>query len=127
MRKKYQQVGNAVPLGLGEALGRSLVAASEEEPDEELVGRFETFNLDLLSKLARRPRTIVNPPRMRKDDEENTISDWHGDGERMRDDAFQYVPVELAEELEARVGRQPARARRHGGNASHIADEAQTG
>ena len=40
------QVGNAVPLGLGEALGRALLAASEDEPDEKLLGRFETFNLD---------------------------------------------------------------------------------
>lgn len=127
VRKKYEQVGNAVPLGLGEALGRALLAASEEEPDEKLLGRFETFNLDLLSKLARRPRTIVNPPRMRKDDEKNTISDWHGDGERMRDDAFEYVPAELAEELESRVGRQPKRASRNGASTSHATDEAQAG
>ena len=95
VRKKYEQVGNAVPVGLGNAIGQALLASSRSHCRSERLGRVECFNLDLLSKLTRRPKTIVNPPRMRNDDEDQTISDWHGDGPRMRDDAFDYVPPDM--------------------------------
>lgn len=103
VRKKYEQVGNAVPIGLGKAIGEALRAASRTRSDAEQLGRVECFNLDLLAKLCRRPRTIVNPPRMRGKIDDETISDWHGMGPRMRDDAFDYVPVELVERLRAMV------------------------
>ena len=114
VRKKYEQVGNAVPLGLGKALGRTLVSASEDKSERRLLGRFETFNLDLLGKLTRRPKTIVNPPRMRQDDQDNTISDWYGNGDRMRDDAYAYVPAELAEEFESQIARSSPKSRQNG-------------
>lgn len=100
VRKKYEQVGNAVPVGLGKAIGKALIGASRSHVRTDRLGRFETFNLDLLAKLTRRPRTIVNPPRMRGDDQENTISDWYGDGHRMRDDAYEYVPDHLADKFD---------------------------
>ena len=113
VRKKYEQVGNAVPIGLGMAIGKSLIAAARSHAREERLGRFETFNLDLLAKLTRRPKTIVNPPRMRRDDEENTITDWYGDGHRMRDDAYDYVPDHLVEEFESLIAPGPRRSRRN--------------
>ncbi len=100
VRKKYVQVGNAVPIGLGTAIGKSLITAARSHAREERLGRFETFNLDLLAKLTRRPKTIVNPPRMRHDSEEETIADWYGDGNRMRDDAYDYVPDQLIGKFE---------------------------
>jgi DNA (cytosine-5)-methyltransferase 1 len=99
VRKKYEQVGNAVPIGLGGAVGNALRAASRTHSNPERLGRIECFNLDLLSKLSRRPLTIVNPPRMRGEVEEETLSDWHGEGPRMRDDAFDYVPAEMLDDL----------------------------
>ena len=123
VRRKYEQVGNAVPIGLGAAIGTTLIAASRSHVSEDRLGRFETFNLDLLDKLTRRPKTIVNPPRMRQDDEQNTIADWHGDSQRMRDDAHDYVPAELAEEFEGLIAQSSRRARRSGRAASHTADE----
>lgn len=109
VRKKYEQVGNAVPIGLGTAIGRELIAASDTEARRERLGRFESFNLELLARLSRRPKTIVNPPRMRQDDEHNTITDWYGDSARTRDDAYDYVPAHLAETFEAIVARRSAR------------------
>lgn len=100
VRKKYEQVGNAVPTGLGAAVGRALLTAARSHARPERLGRFESFNLDLLAKLARRPKTIVNPPRMRKDDAENSLSDWYGEVPRMREDAFDYVPPELQEQFQ---------------------------
>jgi DNA (cytosine-5)-methyltransferase 1 len=110
VRKKYEQVGNAVPIGLGKAVGYSLRDASRTHSNTERHGLMECFNLDLLSKLCRRPRTIVNPPRMRSDAKDETISDWHGHEPRLRNDAFDYVAKELADELRRIVGKPSARA-----------------
>ena len=107
VRRKYEQVGNAVPIGLGKAVGQALLQASRTHPNSDRLRRFECFNLDLLSKLCRRPRTIVNPPRMRRVVKNETISDWHGAEPRMRDDAFDYVAAGLAEELRGMISRSP--------------------
>ena len=104
VRKKYEQVGNAVPIGLGKAVGEALRAASHTHVNTERLGRMDCLNLDFLSKLSRRPRTIVNPPRMRDDVKDETISDWYGDGPRMRDDAFDYVPPGMMEDLHKLIG-----------------------
>ena len=122
VRKKYEQVGNAVPIGLGAAIGTTLIAASRSRVSEDMLGRFETFNLDLLGKLIRRPKTILNPPRMRQDDEQ-TIADWHGDSQRMREDAHDYVPAELAKDFESLVAQSSRRTRRYGRVTSHTADK----
>lgn len=100
VRQKYEQVGNAVPLGLGKAIGEALLAADKQEAAGSRHGRVECWNLDLLAKMSRRPRTIVNPPRMRKDTKTDTISGWHQEGPRMREDALEYVPPERLEELQ---------------------------
>lgn len=112
VRQKYEQVGNAVPLGLGEAIGQALVAAQAQEEVGRGHGRIECWNLDLLAKMSRRPRTIVNPPRMRKDTKEATISDWHQEGSRMRGDALEYVPPERLEELKLLIAAGGRRASR---------------
>ncbi|MBB6251464.1 DNA (cytosine-5)-methyltransferase 1 [Nitrospirillum iridis] len=99
VRQKYEQVGNAVPVGLGKAIGQALIAAQAQEGTGRSYGRVECWNLDLLAKMLRRPRTIVNPPHMRNDTKGSTISDWHQEGSRMRADAFEYVPPERLNEL----------------------------
>lgn len=111
VRKKYEQVGNAVPLSLGGAAGNALRETMKTPSASGRKGRVECWNLDLLTKLSRRPRTIVNPPRMRDDSEEVTISDWYGGLGRMRTDALAYVPPELREELMVRIGMKELRDR----------------
>jgi DNA (cytosine-5)-methyltransferase 1 len=73
------------------------------------LGQVECFNLDLLTKLTKRPKTIVNPPRMRNDTETETIGGWYEGPGRMRRDALAYAAPEIAAELRARV-RLPADA-----------------
>ena len=99
VRKKYEQVGNAVPLGLGEAIGRSIRKVMRSRKLHRRKGKVECWNVNLLVRLSHRPRTIVNPPRMRKDASRETISDWYDGEPRLRDDALQYIPPELAEQL----------------------------
>jgi DNA (cytosine-5)-methyltransferase 1 len=97
-----------VPIGLGKAIGETLITCSRNRSDEARLGSFVCFNLDLLAKLTRRPKTIVNPPRMREDSEESTISGWYGDSRRMRDDAFDYVPPGMLGKLEEMAFRKKA-------------------
>jgi DNA (cytosine-5)-methyltransferase 1 len=127
VRKKYEQVGNAVPLGLGEAAGRAILKAMDEKSQDASLGTVHCWNLELLAKLSRRPRTIVNPPRMRKDSAEETISDWHDGNGRMRRDALDYVPPELEEKLRALIGADQmsrrAGKRSTGQPAATISDE----
>jgi len=112
-RKKYEQVGNAVPLGLGTAIGQALLNAMQTRASKSRLGRVECHNLDLLAKLSRRPKTIVNPPRMRSDTKTETITNWFGTLSRFRDDALGYAPPSLAAELDALIlghKRKPAPA-----------------
>jgi DNA (cytosine-5)-methyltransferase 1 len=104
VRKKYEQVGNAVPLGLGEAAGRAVLAAMGKSGAEDRKGKVECWNLDLLTRLAKRPKTIVNPPRMRKDTAESTLEGWYETAGRMRRDALEYAPPELTAALRAQMG-----------------------
>ncbi|MGP1394590.1 MAG: DNA cytosine methyltransferase [Inquilinaceae bacterium] len=126
VRKKYEQVGNAVPIGLGAALGSALISAARTHSRSERLGHFECHNLDLLAKLTRRPKTIVNPPRMRQDRPEDTITEWYGDGPRMRDDAFDYVPQEFREQFEGLVGRVAPPTTEHS-SLAHDQDTAEKG
>lgn len=103
MRKKYEQVGNAVPLSLGEAAGRALLDVIALPSVTGRQGRVECWNLDLLTKLTKRPRTVVNPPRMRNDTATETISDWYEGPGRMRRDALAYAASEVEAELRARM------------------------
>jgi hypothetical protein len=67
------------------------------------LGHVECFNLDLLTKLTKRPRTIVNPPRMRNDTETETITNWYKEPGRMRRDALAYAAPEIRDDLRARM------------------------
>ena len=105
VRKKYEQVGNAVPVGLGKVIGHALIETARSHSREDRLGLFETFNLDLLANLTRRPKTIVNPPRMRKDDDQNTLAAWYGDSQRTREDPYDYVPAQHAMKFASLVTR----------------------
>ena len=75
--QQYLQLGNAVPLGLGEAAGRSMRAAMDlGQPGTRPLGAVTCSNRDLLERLAKRPRTILNPVRMRKVKELAAAKEW---------------------------------------------------
>lgn len=117
VRKKYEQVGNAVPLGLGETIGCALLKASRSRRSAGRKKRVECFNLDLLESLCKRPKTIVNPPRMRNDTPTKTITKWYNGAKRNRDDALAYVPKQLLQDFKTRLGKrwpQPAAQRSKG-------------
>lgn len=67
LSNQYEQVGNAVPPPLAAAVGRELMRLLEE-PKRRRPGKrgvIACTSEDLVQRFAKRPRTIVNPPRMR--------------------------------------------------------------
>lgn len=63
--QKYIQIGNAVPIGLGSAIGESIKKAIRSKKKITVKG-VTCENQDLLNRLQKRPRTMLNPARMRK-------------------------------------------------------------
>ena len=66
VRQKYTQVGNAVPVGLGFAIGAALRKAMRSRTRTRFRGKVVCLTADVLERLRARPRTVLNPDRMRR-------------------------------------------------------------
>lgn len=73
--QKYKQIGNAVPIGLGRAIARSVRVAMRSRKKVMLRG-VTCENVDLLKRLQARPRTMLNPARMRKVKDSTLTAKW---------------------------------------------------
>ena len=110
LRSKYRQLGNAVPVGLGELLGREVIRASKRRRRKGLLGRVECHDLELLDRLSARPRTRLNPPRMREEPEDKVRSAWRDGRPAWRDDATTFAPDYLVGSVgKVKVAREVAR------------------
>lgn len=74
--QKYQQIGNAVPIALGAAVGRELKLAVRRRMNKTLCGQIICTDKEFLRRLSVRPRTILNPRRMRKVKELKAAREW---------------------------------------------------
>lgn len=74
--QQYEQIGNAVPVGLAEALGRSLRAARRRVPERCEPGVVYCGNPDLLARMAKARGTVLNPSRMREIAGAAEARDW---------------------------------------------------
>jgi DNA (cytosine-5)-methyltransferase 1 len=63
--QKYKQIGNAVPVGLGEAIGAA-IRKTMRRHSRVKGGAIVCADEQLLGRIAERPLTILNPRRMRK-------------------------------------------------------------
>ena len=95
VKSKYRQLGNAVPVELGRALGTAVVRARYGRRRSGPLGEVECHDLGLLDRLSARLRTRLNPPRMREGSEGGTCGEWRGGRPAWRDDASAYVPGHL--------------------------------
>jgi DNA (cytosine-5)-methyltransferase 1 len=84
MTPQYRQVGNAVPVGLGKKIGKAILAAAAKRARRARLGTFQCETPELLNRLSRRPKTVLNPPRMRKVKSMKALRTWLGKGERGR-------------------------------------------
>lgn len=87
---QYRQIGNAVPVGLGAAVGRAVKSAWLRHPRPELVNVVHTHNDDLVRRMSQRPITVMNPPRMRGPAKEDPNWSWSRTSGRRRDYAAEY-------------------------------------
>lgn len=89
--QQYIQVGNAVPVGLGRSIGRALRKAMGGRRLRARLGTLVCTNKGLLDRLSRRPRTVVNPPRMRKVKGTDALKKWLKSETRGRAKILDYV------------------------------------
>lgn len=87
---QYRQIGNAVPVGFGAALGRAVLTAWNKCNGVKNLGVVETLNQELIRKMSARPITILNPPIMRKTKSKEGAREWNQAKNRKRTDVVQY-------------------------------------
>lgn len=78
VRQKYIQIGNAVPIGLGRALGKMLltVSAKKNKRSRKLRGHVICADPVLDARLKKAPRTKLHPPRLRKYSNAKSAQKW---------------------------------------------------
>ena len=89
--QQYMQIGNAVPLGLGKAIGSAILGAAAGQQQEVRKGMVVCSDRELLRRLSERPKTVVNPPRMRGPEREGELRAWKGAGSDNRRDLLSLV------------------------------------
>jgi DNA (cytosine-5)-methyltransferase 1 len=89
--QQYIQVGNAVPVGLGRAIGRALREAMAGRKRRARLGTLTCPNAGLIERLCNRPRTVLNPRRMRKVKGKEAAKAWLKSKTRGRAKILDYV------------------------------------
>lgn len=116
---QYRQIGNAVPVGLGRALGQAINGAYQSKERLDHRGVF-CFNELLLERLSRRPATVLNPPRQRKNGSAAAATHWKKDVPKSRTTILEKInvpirrrtkPGRLSNASEARIHARPTAAR----------------
>lgn len=88
---QYRQIGNAVPVSLGAAIGRAVLQTWNNPNGDRPLGVVETHNQELIRKMSKRPITILNPPAMRNDEAGEGIQEWDQLRKRKRSNANSYL------------------------------------
>lgn len=108
--QQYIQIGNAVPIGLGRAIGEALKATSRRRRRIRDQAVVVCGSEDLLERVANRPATVLNPIRMRKVKSAEAAKKWLNSTSKNRGRIRRYVKLERDLEFT------PARKKRHGGH-----------
>jgi DNA (cytosine-5)-methyltransferase 1 len=81
--QRYVQIGNAVPVGLGRAIGRVLLRVARQTDSlglskeaEKRRGQVVCFDPNLARRLKERPKTQLNPPKLRRYKDPETARLW---------------------------------------------------
>ena len=90
--QRYKQIGNAVPVRLGEAIGKALRTVMKNPRSDVLAKRVVCANSQLLDRISKRPKTILNPIRMRKVKSKQAVVKWLANHERYRTEILGYAP-----------------------------------
>lgn len=89
--QQYIQIGNAVPIGLGKAIGQAIQTVIQSQ-QHGLTRRTGVYtNEDLLKRLVNRPRTMLNPPNIREIDNRAGTREWMNGRNRNRVKILDYL------------------------------------
>jgi len=89
--QQYKQIGNAVPVGLGYAIGRAISKVMQKWSRVRNRG-VVCLNRNLIERLSKRPRTILNPPRMRRVKGVVAVDRWMNGRPRSRTELLKLFP-----------------------------------
>ena len=73
---QYRQIGNATPLAIGEAIGDAIRNVEDNGTNELYPKKLYCADPQLLERIIRRPKTMLNPPRMRKNKSTKQATKW---------------------------------------------------
>jgi DNA (cytosine-5)-methyltransferase 1 len=83
IRQKYIQIGNAVPTGLGRAIGKALLETADltsrkglPTTSKKLLGQVICADPELEERLKNRRKTMLHPPRLRKNPDLAAARRW---------------------------------------------------
>lgn len=93
--EKYRQLGNAVPVNLASAVGKTIVQSLKSRGSKRRIGKVECHNLRLLESLSKQRTTQLNPPRMRSRQDPIMAGNWKANRPPSRNYAVQYTPDHL--------------------------------
>jgi len=74
--QKYKMIGNAVPLGLGKAVGEVLAGLMRKRSKVRLDRAVVCVDEELAARIAHRREVILNPPRMRRHQSLSAARRW---------------------------------------------------
>lgn len=89
--QKYLQLGNAVPVGLAKAIGGAILLAMNNNKRIEPVSQISCPNEGLRKRIAKRPKTQLNPPRMLKTQDPAEIRKWRESCNGYRTDIVEFL------------------------------------
>jgi DNA (cytosine-5)-methyltransferase 1 len=90
LSQQYTQIGNAVPIGLGKAIGQAIQKVIQL--DQTMIKRTGICTReDLLKRLVNRPITMLNPPNMWKIEDREAAREWMNGHNRNRIEILEYV------------------------------------
>ncbi len=99
--QQYIQAGNAVPVGLGKAIGEAIRKAMRRRKDETLLGKIVCENTGLIDRMSKRPRTVLNPGRMRNDSSIEAAREWLAADDKYRYSLLDFIDRDDDEQQEA--------------------------
>ncbi|MCK5565642.1 MAG: DNA cytosine methyltransferase [Planctomycetes bacterium] len=90
LSQQYLQIGNATPVSLGTAIGEAIIKASKRRKKSIYSKQLLCADPELLQRMIKRPKTMLNPTRMRKIKDPQKTSRWLNSNTRYRDEFQKY-------------------------------------
>jgi len=95
---QYRQIGNATPVALGEAIGRAIIKAENSRSKGHYASKLYCADAGLLRRIIQRPKTMLNPIKMRKNKDVELARAWLNNGKNKRTEFEKYEAISTKKE-----------------------------